>query len=68
MCISSKYAVLRTKYKIINRIRKKTGFKIYSCYSNEFDKNMLISRAFKKISFEVDRFLIGRPNKGLIKE
>ena len=56
MCILDKYAVLRTKYKIINRMQKKTGFKIYSCYSNEFDKNILISKSFKKILLKWTEF------------
>ena len=35
---------------------KKTGYQIYPCYSNEFDKNILISRAFKKILLKWTEF------------
>ena len=46
MCFFSKYDVLRTKNENINKILKNSGYQIYSCYSNEFDKNILIARAF----------------------
>tara|TARA_A100001011_G_C13688412_1_gene586606 strand:+ start:140 stop:331 length:192 start_codon:yes stop_codon:yes gene_type:complete len=61
--ILAKYDALTTNYKNIYRMLKKTGYQIYSCYSNEFDKNILIPRPFQKNLFEVDRILIDSSNK-----
>ena len=43
---------------------KKTGYQIYSCYSNEFDKIILIPRPFKQIILKWTEFLLA----ALVKE
>ena len=45
-------------------MQKKTGFHIYSCYSNEFDKNLLTSRPFKQILLKWTEFLLAVLIKG----
>ena len=56
MSISSKYAVLKTKIENINKLQKKAGYEIYSCYSNLFAKNVLITVAFKKLLLKWTEF------------
>ena len=54
----SKYHVLRTKNENINKILKNSGYQIYSCYSNEFDKIILIPRPFKQNLMKWTEFLL----------
>ena len=56
MCFWINYAVLRTNNENIYRKIKKTGYQIYSCYSKEFDKNLLTKGGFKKILLKWTEF------------
>ena len=51
-----KYAVLITNNENINKMIKKSGYQIYSCYSNEFDKNILFARPFWKLLLKWTEF------------
>ena len=40
---------------------KKTGYQFYSCYSNEFEKNLLTPRPLKKNIYKWTEFLLAVP-------